>query len=29
MSSLGDKFSEFMTPEEKNQFEDTLNGDFE
>lgn len=29
VSSLWDKFSEFMTPEITKEFEDTLNGDFE
>lgn len=29
VNSLGDKFSEFMTPEITKQFEDTLSGDFE
>jgi C-terminal processing protease CtpA/Prc len=29
MSSLWDKFSEFMTPEETKDFEETLNWDFE
>lgn len=29
VNSLGDKFSEFMVPEVKKQFEDTLSGDFE
>jgi C-terminal processing protease CtpA/Prc len=29
VGALGDKFSEFMIPEETNQFNEALSGDFE